>query len=131
MSCVDPIGDLITRIRNAQMSGLDYMQSPYSKMRERVLAVLKKEGYVKEVTVDDDAGKKQLRVELKYYDGNAVISQIKRVSKPGRRVYAKIEDVRPVCNGLGISVLSTDRGVMSEIEARKLGVGGEILCTVF
>lgn len=131
MSCCDPISDLITRIRNAQMSGLDFVESPCSKMRERVLDVLKNEGYIKGYSVEKYGNHNVLKIELKYYEGSAVITQIKRVSKPGRRVYVGIDDIRPVCNGLGLNILSTNRGVMSEIDAKKHNVGGELLCTVF
>ena len=131
MSCIDPVSDLITRIRNAQMAGLDIMETPASKMRESVLKVMLEEGYIKGYTVVQKNGLNYLNVELKYYDGAPVISHIKRISKPGRRVYCKVDRIAQVCNGLGISILSTNRGVMSDIEAKKLGIGGELLCSVF
>lgn len=133
MSIIDPISDLITRIRNAQMAFQKTVDSPISKMREGVLKVLLDEGYIRGYTVVkcDDCGRNVFRIELKYFEGKPVICEIKRVSRPGRRVYSSINDLSFVKNGLGISILSTDRGIMSDIEARKQAVGGEVICSVF
>lgn len=133
MSAVDSISDLITRIRNAQMANKKTVDSPLSRAREDLVKVLVSEGYVRGYSVVDceKTGRKVLRVELKYYDGKPVIYEIKRISKPGRRVYSSIKDLSLVKNGLGINILSTDQGVMSDVEARKRSVGGEILCSVF
>ena len=129
----DSISDLITRIRNAQMANKKTVDSPVSRAREDVLKVLLSEGYIRGYSIENvpDSPHKVLRVELKYYDGKPVISEIKRVSKPGRRVYSSIDKLPFVRNGLGINILSTDRGVMSDVEARKLSIGGEIICSVF
>ncbi len=133
MSIVDSISDLITRIRNAQMSNKKTVDSPMSRSREDLVKVLQSEGYIRGYSVVDcpETGHKILRVELKYFEGKPVICEIKRVSKPGRRVYSSIKDLKLVKNGLGINILSTDRGVMSDVEARKLSLGGEVICTVF
>ena len=130
---VDSISDLITRIRNAQAAFKKTVDSPMSSMRERVVKVLLDEGYIRGYNIVDceDSGHKTLRVELKYFEGKPVISTIQRVSKPGRRVYSSISDLPLVKNGLGINILSTDRGVMSDVEARKLSLGGEVICSVF
>ena len=128
----DPLGDLITRIRNGQMANLAVITSPSSKHRISVLEVLKREGYIADYAVDADAkGKPELKVELKYFEGQPVIREIKRVSKPGRRIYTKVNAIPRIYNGLGISVLSTPRGVLSDKEAREANVGGELLCKVF
>ncbi len=127
----DPIGDLITRIRNAQMRGLRKTASPASKLRARVLDVLVSEGYVRGYAEVEQAGKKELEIELKYYEGRPVIREISRVSKPGRRIYTSVKELKPVRNGLGISILSTPQGVMSDAAARDKNVGGEVLCQVF
>jgi small subunit ribosomal protein S8 len=126
----DPLGDLLTRIRNAQRRGRTNVTSPSSKLRAHVLEVLQREGYIRGFTEVEKDGRKELDVELKYYDGSPVISEIRRVSKPGRRVYSAVRDLPLVRNGLGISVLSTPKGVMSDNEARNQNVGGEILCRV-
>ena len=132
MSLSDPIGDLLTRIRNGQQAGKSSINVPASKHRESVLGVLEREGYIRGFSrVNQRAGIDELKVELKYNEGEPVISQIMRVSTPGRRVYAKIKDLQKVYNGLGISILSTPRGVMSDQEARQANVGGEIICQVF
>ncbi|GHT88854.1 30S ribosomal protein S8 [Alphaproteobacteria bacterium] len=133
MAVNDSISDFITRIRNAQMAGLKTVDSPMSKHREAVAKVLRDEGYVREYSViDDSKGKfKLLHVELKYYEGKPVISEIRLVSTPGRRVYSSIKKLKLVKNGLGINILSTPRGVLSDTEARKHSVGGEVICTVF
>ncbi len=128
----DPIGDMLTRIRNAQQRGKTDVVTPASKLRAWVLDVLKDEGYIRGYEPrTNNAGHPELRIELKYYEGAPVIREIKRVSKPGRRVYSKIKDLPRVYNGLGISILSTPRGVMSDNEARAANVGGEVLCRVF
>jgi small subunit ribosomal protein S8 len=129
----DAISDLITRIRNAQMGKKLTVDSPVSRNREDLVKVLLDEGYIRGYTVVKcpETGHKILRVELKYFEGKPVICEIKRISKPGRRVYHSIRDLPLVRNGLGINILSTDRGVMSEIEARRRSVGGEIICSVF
>ncbi|MDP3736070.1 MAG: 30S ribosomal protein S8 [Hyphomonadaceae bacterium] len=126
----DPLGDLLTRIRNAQRRGKTTVQTPSSKLRVHVLEVLQREGYIRGFTEVEKDGRKELDVELKYYDGSPVISEIRRISKPGRRVYSAVRDIPLVRNGLGISVLSTPKGVMSDNEARTQNVGGEILCRV-
>ena len=131
MAISDPIGDMLTRIRNALMRGRDTVATPASKLRGRVLEVLKDEGYIRDYAEIEKGGLKEFEIELKYYDGEPVINEIKRVSKPGRRVYSKIKDLPRVYNGLGISIISTPRGVMSDSEARDANVGGEILCMVF
>lgn len=128
----DPLGDMITRIRNAQRAQKAVVRTPASKLRERVLDVLKREGYIRNYeTIDVRPGIKELSIELKYHNGEPVIREITRVSKPGRRIYAGVKDLPQVYNGLGIAILSTPRGVLSDAEARELKVGGEILCTVF
>lgn len=128
----DPIGDLLTRIRNGQSANLKAVSSPASKMRASVLDVLKREGYIRDYSVKPRAnGGNELSVELKYSEGQPVIREINRVSRPGRRVYAAIKSVPKVYNGLGISILSTPRGVLSDREAREANVGGEVLCRVF
>ncbi len=132
MTMTDPVGDMLTRIRNGQRSKKSSVASPASKMRANVLEVLKREGFIRGYTSDrDDSGHPVLHIELKYYEGQPVIRDMRRVSKPGRRVYSGIKDLRRVYNGLGISILSTPRGVLSDGEARAANVGGEVLCTVF
>lgn len=132
MPISDPIGDLITRIRNGQMARLSAVSAPASKMRANLLEVLKREGYIRDYSVKkNDNGLSELSIELKYSEGQPVIKEIKRVSTPGRRVYSKIKAVPRVYNGLGISILSTPRGVLSDKEAREANVGGEVLCRVF
>jgi small subunit ribosomal protein S8 len=128
----DPIGDMIARIRNAAMRKRSKVLTPASRMRERVLDVLKTEGYIRDFSVVQEPGAfPQFEVELKYFDGEPVIAEISRVSKPGRRVYSSIADLKPVKNGLGISILSTPKGVMSDTAARDANVGGEVLCQVY
>ena len=127
----DPISDLLTRIRNAHMRSKNKVSVPTSKMRERVLEVLHKEGYIRGFAIIEKDGKSEIEVELKYFDGQPVIKEINRVSKPGRRVYSSVDALPSVFNGLGISILSTPKGVMSDSEARAQNVGGEVLCTVF
>lgn len=132
MAINDPIGDLITRIRNAQMRKHQSMTVPASKLRGRVLDVLTDEGYIRGYSrVELDGRKPEFEVELKYFDGAPVITNIKRVSKPGRRVYSSVSDLPSVRNGLGISVVSTPKGVMSDTAARAANVGGEVLFQVY
>ena len=130
MNISDPLGDMLTRIRNAQMRGKSVVSTPASKLRVRVLDVLQSEGYIRGYSELEEDGKKSLDIELKYFDGTPVISEIRRVSKPGRRVYSSVKDIPLVQNGLGISILSTPKGVMSDNTARNENVGGEILCRV-
>jgi small subunit ribosomal protein S8 len=132
MSASDPIGDLLTRIRNAQERGKSKVSSPASRLRERVLEVLQNEGFIRGfATVQHEGGKAEIEIELKYFDGSPVIREIQRVSKPGRRVYASVDKLPTIFNGLGISILSTPKGVMSDADARTQNVGGEVICTVF
>ena len=131
MNLNDPVGDLITRIRNAQMRRRSKLNSPASTLRVRVLQVLKDEGYIRDFREVESEGRKELEIELKYFEGAPAIHEIQRVSKPGRRVYSAIKDLRLVRNGLGISILSTPRGVMSDAAARTANVGGEVLCEVY
>lgn len=132
MSLSDPLGDLLARIRNGQRAGKTTIDAPASKLRMSVLEVLKREGYIRGYSAAEARpGVATLRVELKYHEGQPVIRNIDRVSKPGRRVYSKIKDLPRVYNGLGIAILSTPRGVMSDAEARAANVGGEVLCEVF
>jgi len=132
MSLNDPIGDLITRIRNAQMRNKPKVLSPGSKLRESVLEVLKSEGYIRGYASEEHtSGRSELEIELKYFDGEPVIREISRVSKPGRRVYASVKALPRINNGLGVSILSTPKGVMADHAARDANVGGEILFTVF
>ena len=132
MSMTDPLGDLLTRIRNGQAAHKPVVQSPASKIRANVLEVLQREGYIRGYSREEvRPGVAELKIELKYVDGEPVIREITRVSKPGRRIYSRIADLPRVYNGLGIAILSTPRGVMSDNEARAAKVGGEILCRVF
>ncbi|HTW72580.1 MAG TPA: 30S ribosomal protein S8 [Acetobacteraceae bacterium] len=132
MSLSDPLGDMLTRIRNAQRSRHSSCVAPASKLRANVLDVLRREGYIRGFAAEElRPGVAQLRIELKYNDGEPVIKEIHRVSKPGRRVYSKIRELPRVYAGLGVSILSTPRGVMSDAEARAANVGGEVLCRVF
>ena len=132
MNLNDPLGDMLTRIRNASMRGKSTVRSPSSKIRAWVLDVLKAEGYIRGYSkVEFDGGKSEFEIELKYYDGLGVIRTIERVSKPGRRVYASVKNLPRVANGLGVSILSTPRGVMADHDAREQNVGGEVLCRVF
>jgi small subunit ribosomal protein S8 len=132
MSVIDPIGDMLARIRNAQERGKQKVATPASRLRERVLDVLQQEGFIRGYATVQQAGNKaEIEIELKYFDGEPVIHEIHRVSKPGRRVYASVGTLPTVYNGLGISILSTPKGVMSDAEARAQNVGGEVLCTVF
>jgi small subunit ribosomal protein S8 len=128
----DPLGDMLTRIRNAQLRGKSTVKSPASKLRAWVLDVLAGEGYIRGYEkVPTDNGQGELVISLKYFEGTPVIRDIKRVSKPGRRVYMGVQDIPVVRNGLGVSIVSTPKGVMSDAAARSANVGGEVLCTVF
>jgi small subunit ribosomal protein S8 len=132
MALSDPMGDMLTRIRNGQRARMAAVDSPASKLRANVLEVLKREGYIRGYSRREiKPGVAALRIELKYHEGEPVIKHVSRVSKPGRRVYSKIADLQRVFNGLGISILSTPRGVMSDNEARAANVGGEVLCRLF
>ena len=131
MAMTDTLADMLTRIRNGQNANLFTVTSPYSKLRENVLDVLKREGYIRDYQKLANDNKPELKIELKYMDGIAVIKEINKVSKPGRRQYSKIADLPKYFNGLGIAILSTPKGVMSDYEARQNNVGGEVLCTVF
>jgi small subunit ribosomal protein S8 len=131
MNLNDPIGDLITRIRNAQLRGRSKLTSPASTLRNRVLQVLKDEGYIRDFREVTGGPHKEIEIELKYFEGSPAIHEIQRVSKPGRRVYSSIKDLHLVRNGLGISIISTPKGVMSDNAAREANVGGEILCEVY
>ncbi|TNE63341.1 MAG: 30S ribosomal protein S8 [Alphaproteobacteria bacterium] len=132
MSMTDPIGDMLTRIRNGLQARKTVVSTPASKTRERILDVLSREGYIRGYSrVDLDNNKSEITIELKYHEGEPVIRTINRVSKPGRRVYSSVRDLPRVHNGLGISIVSTPKGVLSDAEARENNVGGEILCTVF
>ena len=132
MSMSDPLGDMLTRIRNGQRAGKSVVSSPASRLRANVLEVLKREGDIRDYSsAEVRTGVSELKIELKYHEGTPVISEIQRVSTPGRRVYSGIKDLKRVYNGLGISILSTPRGVLSDNEARDANVGGEVLCQVF
>tara|TARA_Y100000590_G_C15380158_1_gene886004 strand:+ start:125 stop:523 length:399 start_codon:yes stop_codon:yes gene_type:complete len=132
MTFIDPIGDMITRIRNAQMRLLDNVQIPGSKFRARILDVLKKEGYIADYKIVNDSKKiESFSVNLKYNNGLPVIKEISRISKPGRRVYAKASSIPKIQNGLGLAIVSTSKGIMTDNEARSQKIGGEIICRVF
>ena len=132
MAMNDPLGDLLTRIRNAQMRRKGKVQSPGSRLRGHVLDVLAAEGYIRGYsTTEYGKGRTEFEIELKYYDGEPVIREIQRVSKPGRRVYAGVDEMPQVANGLGIIIMSTPKGVMADHAAREANVGGEVLCKVF
>ena len=132
MSMSDPVADLLTRIRNGQRAKKSSINTPASKLRENVLDVLKREGYIRNYSSENiRKGIDEIIIELKYYDGEPVIKEINRISSPGCRVYSKIKDLPRIYNGLGIAILSTPQGVMSDAEARVANVGGEILCHVF
>jgi len=129
---MDPIGDMFTRIRNGQMRFLNTIDLPASNFRLKILEVLKQEGYITNYVLENkEKNKKNLKVDLKYYEGHPVIKEIKRISKPGRRVYSKANSIPKIQNGLGLAILSTPKGVMSDNEARKNNLGGEIICRVF
>ena len=127
----DPLGDLLSRIRNAQMRNKSKVSSPNSRLRESVLDVLKTEGYIRGYAVVEREGRSEIEIELKYFDGEPVIREIERISKPGRRVYTSVRNLPRINNGLGVAIVSTPKGVMADHDARDANVGGEILCTVF
>ncbi len=132
MVMTDPIADMLTRIRNAQMRKKSKVTTPASSFRQHVLDVLQQEGYIRGYSSIEQEGKPpELEIELKYYDGEPVIRRIERVSRPGRRVYASVKNIPRVADGLGVSILSTPKGVMSDARARDENVGGEVLCRVF
>jgi small subunit ribosomal protein S8 len=131
MAMNDPIGDLLSRIRNAQMRNKSKVTSPNSRLRESVLEVLKTEGYIRGYAVVEQDGRSEIEIELKYFDGEPVIREIERVSKPGRRVYTSVKNMPRINNGLGVTIVSTPKGVMADHDARDANVGGEILCKVF
>ena len=132
MSLADPIGDMLTRIRNVQMRSLNKIEIPFSNFRLKILEVLKNEGYIVSLNITDNKNKtKSILVDLKYYEGQPVIKEIKRVSKPGRRIYSRADSIPKVLYGLGVAILSTSKGVMSDAEAVKNNLGGEIICRIF
>ena len=130
MSMSDPIADMLTRIRNAQMVGHSEVSMPASRLKTSIAQVLRDEGYIEDFALRDSGAKKELRIGLKYYAGRPVIERLERVSKPGLRVYKSRDDIPRVLNGLGVAILSTSRGVMTDRKARADGVGGEVLCIV-
>jgi small subunit ribosomal protein S8 len=132
MAITDPIGDLLSRIRNGQLRGLAKIKSPNSRLRARLLDVLQAEGFIRGYAeVEFKTGMREIEIELKYHEGRPVIRELKRVSTPGRRVYASVKDLKPHRQGLGVSIVSTPQGVMTDTAAREKNVGGEILCQVF
>ena len=131
MSMQDPLSDMLTRIRNAQMAGKTAVEMPGSKLKAAVANVLKEEGYIADFNATSDQGKPRLAIELKYFQGKPVIAEIDRVSRPGLRRYSGKDDLPSVRAGLGVAIVSTSKGVMTERAARAAGVGGEVLCTVF
>ena len=131
MAITDPIGDLLTRIRNGQLRGLAKIKSPNSRLRVRLLDVLQEEGFIRGYVEVETKGARELEIELKYHEGAPVIRELKRVSTPGRRVYSSVTDLKPHRQGLGMSIISTPQGVMTDTHAREKNVGGEVLCQVF
>jgi small subunit ribosomal protein S8 len=132
MTFTDPIGDMFSRIRNGQMRSLNSVDIPSSNFRQNILKILKSEGYIKDYYIEKtENNKSNLKINLKYYEGNPVIKEIKRISKPGRRVYSRANSIPRVMNGLGLAILSTPKGVMTDTEARKNNIGGEIICRIF
>jgi small subunit ribosomal protein S8 len=132
MAITDPIGDLLSRIRNGQLRGMAKIKSPASRLRVSLLDVLQAEGYIRGYAeVEFKTGLKELEIELKYHEGRPVIRELKRVSTPGRRVYASVKELKPHRQGLGVSIVSTPQGVMTDSSAREKNVGGEVLCQVF
>lgn len=132
MTIIDPLGDMLTRIRNAQMRKKSRVSTPGSKLRARVLDVLASEGYIRGYASTEHAdGRSEFDIELKYYEGQPVIRSIERVSKPGRRVYASVDTMPRVADGLGVTIISTPKGVMADHAAREMNVGGEVLCKIF
>ena len=131
MSLSDPIGDMIARIKNAQLRNHKKVKLPSSKFKIKIAEILKSEGYIIDYKVSQESNKPYLEINLKYNSGNPVISSIQRVSKPGRRIFSRAESLPKINNGLGIAIISTPKGVMTDIDARKEKVGGEIICKVF
>jgi len=131
MSMSDPIADMLTRIRNASRAGHPRVSFPGSRMKEAILRILKTEGFIEDYSVNAQGQKKSIEVQLKYHDKQPVIRQVERVSTPGRRNYIKVEELRPVRNNMGLAIVSTSHGVMTGRRARKLNVGGELLCRVW
>ncbi len=132
MAITDPLGDLLSRIRNGQLRGLAKIKSPSSRLRARLLDVLQAEGFIRGYAeVEFKTGLRELEIELKYHEGRPVIRELKRVSTPGRRVYASVKDLKPHRQGLGVSIVSTPQGLMTDTVAREKNVGGEVLCQVF
>ena len=132
MTFTDPIGDMFSRIRNGQLRSLNSIEIPSSNFRRNILDILKREGYINDYFIEkNDYNKITLKITLKYYEGDPVIKEIKRISKPGRRVYSRATSIPKVMNGLGLAILSTPKGVMSDTDAKKNNVGGEIICKVF
>ena len=132
MTLTDPIGDMFSRIRNGQLRSLNSVVIPSSNFRKNILKILKDEGYIQDFYIEKlENNRVNLKVNLKYYEGDPVIKEIKRISKPGRRVYSRAISIPKVMNGLGLAILSTPQGVMSDVEARKKNIGGEIICRVF
>ncbi len=132
MTFTDPIGDMFSRIRNGQLRSLNSIDIPSSNFRQNILKILKNEGYIKDYFIKKTENNKiTLKISLKYYEGFPVIKEIKRISKPGRRIYSRANSIPKVMNGLGLAILSTPKGVMSDTDARKNNVGGEIICRVF
>ena len=132
MTLTDPIGDMFARIRNGQLRSLATIDIPSSNFRQNILKILKTEGYINDYHIEKNKNNKNnIKINLKYYEGNPVIKEIKRISKPGRRVYSRANSIPRVMNGLGLAIVSTPKGVMSDVEARKNNLGGEIICRVF
>ena len=132
MTFTDPIGDMFSRIRNGQMRSLNSIDIPSSNFRQNILKILKDEGYINDYYIEKAENNKiKLKINLKYFEGDPVIKEIKRISKPGRRVYSRANSIPRVMNGLGLAILSTPKGVMSDTDARKNNLGGEIICRVF
>ena len=132
MTLTDPIGDMFSRIRNGQMRSLNSVDIPSSNFRRNILEILKNEGFIKDYYIEKSENNKiNLKINLKYYEGNPVIKEIKRISKPGSRVYSRATSIPKVMNGLGLAIVSTPKGVMTDTEARKNNLGGEIICRIF
>ena len=131
MSLSDPVGDMLARIRNSQVRNHKKVQLPSSKFKVKIVEVLKNEGYIIDFKIDNDEKKPNLEINLKYNLGNPVISNIERISKPGRRIFSSAESLPKINNGLGIAIVSTPKGVMTDVDARKQKIGGEIICKVF
>ena len=131
MSLSDPIGDMLVRIKNAQARNYKKVELPSSNFKVKIADILKNEGFIKDFKINDETKKPLLAIDLKYYSGNPVISTIERISKPGRRIFSSAESLPKINNGLGIAIISTPKGVMTDIDARKQKIGGEIICKVF